>query len=86
MSPDGTHAFVSSYVSTPSPSSSASRAGFSMVGEVQVGRRPTGMSVSPDGEHLYVAHYLRAAHSLESRMDERHRYDVADVRERGHLR
>ena len=58
MSPDGTHAFVSSYVSDTIAVLERVKGGFNMVGDIQVGRRPTGMSVSPDGEHLYVAHYL----------------------------
>lgn len=58
MSPDGTHAFVSSYVSDTITVLERVVGGFSVVSQIAVGRRPTGMSVSPDGEHLYVAHFL----------------------------
>lgn len=59
VSGDGTHAYLSAYVGdrvTVLERLASDR--FRVAGEVEVGRRPTGMSLSADGKTLFVSHFL----------------------------
>jgi DNA-binding beta-propeller fold protein YncE len=58
LSPDGTHAFVSAYVSDTVTMLERVGDAFRVVARIPVGRRPLGMSVTPDGQTVYVAHFL----------------------------
>ena len=58
MTPDGTRAFVTSYVADQVTMLERVDGGFVVAESLSVGRRPTGLSVSPDGQHVYVAHFL----------------------------
>ncbi len=59
VSPDGTHAYVSAYVSDRITSLRRRVDGtYSVDGVLPVGRRPVGMAATADGGALYVAHFL----------------------------
>lgn len=58
VSPDGTHAWVSAYVGDTVTALERRGDAFAVVGTVALGRRPVGLSVTPDGKMLYVAHFL----------------------------
>lgn len=58
LSPDGTHAYVSAYVGDVVTALERAGDRFRVLGTVNVGRRPTGMSVTPDGGTLMVAHFM----------------------------
>ncbi len=58
LSPDGTHAYVSAYVSDTVTALRRIGDRFQVSGTLAVGRRPAGMSVTPDGTTLMVAHFL----------------------------
>ena len=58
VSPDGTRAYVSAYVGDSVTAFERVGDAFRVVKELPIGRRPVGMSVTPDGETLLVAHYL----------------------------
>ncbi len=58
-SPDGAHAYVSAYVGDRITALDRLENGkFRVGGTLQVGRRPSGMSVSADGQTLLVSHFL----------------------------
>jgi DNA-binding beta-propeller fold protein YncE len=58
-SSDGARAYVSSYVGDRITALERQKSGhFKVIGSVDVGRRPTGLSLSADGRALYVAHFL----------------------------
>jgi YVTN family beta-propeller protein len=58
VSPDGTQAFVSAYVGDTVTAFQRVGDSFREVATIPVGRRPLGMSMTPDGKTLYVAHFL----------------------------
>jgi YVTN family beta-propeller protein len=58
VAPDGSRAYVSSYVGDTVTALERVGAAFRVVKSIPVGRRPVGMSVTPDGATLFVAHYL----------------------------
>jgi DNA-binding beta-propeller fold protein YncE len=58
LSPDGTRAYVSSYVGDTVTALERVGGGFRVVKTIAVGRRPTGLSITPDGQTVYVAHFL----------------------------
>jgi YVTN family beta-propeller protein len=58
VTPDGGRAFVSGYVSDTITSLVRNGDRYRVEGSVSVGRRPTGMAVSPDSGTLLVAHFL----------------------------
>lgn len=58
LSPDGTRAYVSSYVGDRVTALERVGGAFRIAKSLDVGRRPTGLSVTPDGKTLYVAHFL----------------------------
>jgi len=55
---DGTHAFVSDYVDDKIVRLLRRGDRYEIDGSVTVGRRPTGLAVSPDGSTILVAHFL----------------------------
>jgi len=55
---DGTHTFVSDYVDDKIVRLLRRGDRYEVDGSVTVGRRPAGLSVSPDGDTVVVAHYL----------------------------
>lgn len=56
-SPDGSHVYVASYVGDQITALVRRGDRYAVKGSLPVGRRPTGMSVSPDSRTLYVAHF-----------------------------
>lgn len=58
LSPDGARAYVSSFVGDTLAVFERRETGFAHVDTLATGRRPTGLSVSPDGKAVFVAHYL----------------------------
>ncbi|MEP7120989.1 MAG: hypothetical protein ABJE95_08775 [Byssovorax sp.] len=58
LTPDGSRAFVSGYVSDTVTSLVRHGDRYRVETSVAVGRRPGGLSVSPDGKVLFVAHFL----------------------------
>jgi YVTN family beta-propeller protein len=66
VTPDGGRAFVSGYVSDTITSLVRNGDRYRVEGSVSVGRRPTGMSVSPDSGTLLVAHFLPRGRILEN--------------------
>ena len=58
VSPDGTQAFVSAYVGDSVTMLERVGDAFRVTATIPVGRRPLGMSVTPDGATVYVAHFL----------------------------
>lgn len=58
LSADGQRAYVSAYVGDQVTALQRQGDRFSVVGRVAVGRRPVGMSLTPDGATLLVSHYL----------------------------
>lgn len=58
VSPDGGRVFVSAYVGDSVTSLIRNEARLWVEKTVPVGRRPTGMAVSPGGDTLYVTHFL----------------------------
>ena len=58
VAPDGGRAWVSAYVGDRVTALERHGDRFAVAGQLAVGRRPTGMAVSPDGKTLYVAHFL----------------------------
>ncbi len=58
VSPDGTRAYVSAYVGDSVTAFERVGDAFRVVKELPIGRRPVGMSVTPDGETLLVAHFM----------------------------
>ncbi len=58
LSPSGDRAYVSSYVGDMITVLQRTENGFVVEDQLSIGRRPTGMSLSPDGKYLFVAHYL----------------------------
>ncbi|MEE4185759.1 MAG: beta-propeller fold lactonase family protein, partial [Gammaproteobacteria bacterium] len=58
LSPDGGRAYVSSYVGDTLAVFERRADGFAHLKTVPTGRRPTGLSVNPDGSAVFVAHYL----------------------------
>lgn len=58
LSPDGTHAYVSAYVGDSVTELERIGDAFIVRRTVSVGRRPTGLSVTPDGSTLLIAHFL----------------------------
>lgn len=58
VSPDGGRVFVSGYVSDTITSLIRNGDRYRVEGNIAVGRRPTGLALGPDGENLFVAHFL----------------------------
>lgn len=58
VSPDGTHAYVSAYVGDSVTILERRGDRFLVTAQVPLGRRPLGMSLPPDGQTVYVAHFL----------------------------
>jgi DNA-binding beta-propeller fold protein YncE len=58
LSADGARAYVSSYVGDALAVFERRTQGFTHVKTLPTGRRPTGLSVSPDGRAVFVAHLL----------------------------
>jgi DNA-binding beta-propeller fold protein YncE len=58
LSADGARAYVSSYVGDALAVFERRAQGFAHVKTLPTGRRPTGLSVSPDGRAVFVAHLL----------------------------
>jgi len=58
LSPDGQRAYISAYVGDRVTALARQGDRFTVTGAVDVGRRPVGMSVTPDGTTLLVSHYL----------------------------
>jgi DNA-binding beta-propeller fold protein YncE/mono/diheme cytochrome c family protein len=58
ISPDGARAYVSSFVGDTLAVFERRAAGFAHLETLATGRRPTGLSVPPDGKSVFVAHYL----------------------------
>lgn len=58
FSPDGSRAFVSAYVGDRITSLARRGDTFTVEGTAQVGRRPAGLSVSPDSATVLVSHFL----------------------------
>ncbi|MBT5891570.1 MAG: c-type cytochrome [Chromatiales bacterium] len=58
ISADGARAYVSSFVGDTLAVFERRADGFAHVKTLATGRRPTGLSVTPDGKAVFVAHYL----------------------------
>ena len=58
VSPDGSYAYVSAYVGDTITRLSRHGTSYRVEGTLAVGRRPTGISLSPDGATLLVPHFL----------------------------
>ena len=57
-SADGSHAYVSAYVGEQITALSRYGDRFEISAVQPVGRRPTGLGLSPEGDALYVSHFL----------------------------
>ena len=58
VAPDGTRAWVSAFVGDRITALSRRGDRWAVAGTLAVGRRPSGLSITPDGKTLYVAHFL----------------------------
>ena len=58
IAPDGSRAFVASYVGDTLAAFEWRGNGFAHSGTADVGRRPTGISIAPDSSAVFVAHLL----------------------------
>lgn len=58
LSPDGQRAYVSAYVGDSVTALLRKGDRFTVAGSANIGRRPVGMSVTPDGATLLVSHFM----------------------------
>lgn len=58
IAPDGTRAWVSAFVGDRITALARHGDRWAVTGKLDIGRRPTGLSITPDGATLYVAHFL----------------------------
>lgn len=58
VSPDGARAYASAYVGDSVTAFERAGDAFRVLKEIPVGRRPVGVSVTPDSGTLFVAHYM----------------------------
>lgn len=66
FSPDGTRAWVSALVSDEVSELERTAAGFRVGTRLAVGRRPSGLAVSPDGDAVIVSHFLPRGTVMEN--------------------
>ena len=66
LSADGARVYVTSYVGDALAVFERRAPGFAHVATLPTGRRPTGLSVSPDGRAVFIAHLLPRGSMLEN--------------------